>query len=198
MSISEDNGFLWQTLWNHADNAGLKQLRENPNVLFPGDTVVIPDKKPRFENAATDQLHSYVKKSNLAQVRLRLLDVRRRPRPNVQYTATVDAVVSTGHTDDAGYITLSVPPNASQLKLTVQDGSRTEDYNLPLGSIDPIEELSGVQQRLVNLGYPCGSEEDLGELTKTAIRAFQTERNLAVTGDLDDTTRQALKQIHGC
>lgn len=198
MSIAEDNGFLWQTLWNHADNAGLKQLRENPNVLFPGDTVVIPDKQPRLENAATDQLHQYVKKSNLAQVRLRLLDVKRRPRPNVQYTATVDAVVSTGNTDDAGYITLAVAPNASQLKLTVKDGSRTEDYNLPLGSIDPIEELSGVQQRLVNLGYPCGSEEDLGELTKTAIRAFQAERNLTVTGDLDDTTRQALKQMHGC
>jgi hypothetical protein len=198
MSIATNYGLLWETVWNHADNRGLKQLRKDPNILFPGDTVVLPDKTPRVEAAPTDQLNKYVKKNNRAQVRLRLLDLKRQPRANLQYTATVDGVGSSGQSDGDGYITLIVLPNARQLKLKVTDGSKTDEYSLPLGSIDPIEELSGAQQRLTNLGYPCGDEQGtLGELTKTAIGAFQKERNLTVTGDLDDATRQALQQIHG-
>ena len=53
MSIAAANGFLWDILWNHGDNATLKQLRKDPNVLFPGDTIVIPDKTQRIESAAT-------------------------------------------------------------------------------------------------------------------------------------------------
>jgi peptidoglycan hydrolase-like protein with peptidoglycan-binding domain len=37
----------------------------------------------------------------------------------------------------------------------------------------------------------------LGESTRGAIRAFQKERNLNVTGELDDATRQKLKEMHG-
>jgi LysM domain len=34
----------YETIWNHPKNAKLKQKRVNPNVLFPGDTLFIPDK----------------------------------------------------------------------------------------------------------------------------------------------------------
>ena len=198
MSIAEDCGFFWETIWNHADNTGLKRLRKDPNILFPGDIVVVPEKTPRVEPAPTDQLNKFVKKTTPAQVRLRLLDLKRKPRPNLQYVATVDGVNSSGQSDGEGYITVEAKPNARQLKLKVTDGSKSEEYTLPLGSIDPVEELSGVQQRLANLGYPCGSEQGtLGELTRTAIRAFQKEMNLTVTGQLDDATRQKLTQIHG-
>jgi hypothetical protein len=199
MSIAEEFGFTWETIWNHPDNADLKRLRKDPNILFPGDIAVIPDKTPRFETAPTDQLSKFLKKSPMAQVRLRLLDMKRQHRANVQYTATADGVISSGQSDGDGYITIPVPPKTHELKLTVSEGSKTDEYTLPLGSIDPIEELSGVQQRLANLGYPCGSEQGtLGELTKAALRAFQKEMKLNVTGNPDDTTRQKLKQMHGC
>lgn len=197
MNIADNYGFSWETVWNHPDNAELKQRRENPNVLFPGDVVVVPEITPRIEDAATDKRHIYVKKNNLAQVRLRLLDLKRRPRKNVRYVATGD-VVCDGQSDGDGYISLNVPPSAQEIKLKVTEGARTDEYTLPLGHIDPIEELSGVQHRLVNLGYSCGSEEGtLGEFTRAAIRAFQKERNLTVTGEIDDATRQALQEIHG-
>jgi peptidoglycan hydrolase-like protein with peptidoglycan-binding domain len=92
-----------------------------------------------------------------------------------------------------------VLPKTRELKLSVSEGSKTDEYTLPLGAIDPIDELTGVQQRLANLGYPCGSEQGTpGELTKAALRAFQKEMNLDGTGQLDDATRQKLKQVHGC
>jgi len=198
MSIAEDYGFSWKTIWNHADNAALNQLRQDPNILFPGDVVVVPDKTPRVEPKPTEQRHKFVKKISPAQVRLRLLDLKRQPRPNLQYVAIVDGASSSGKTDGDGYLTINVKPNARQLKLQVTEGSKTEEYTLPLGAIDPIDTLSGVQHRLANLGYPCGTEQgSIGPLTKTALRAFQKEMNLTVSGELDDATRQKLKEIHG-
>jgi N-acetylmuramoyl-L-alanine amidase len=198
MTIAEANGFLWETLWNHGDNAELKERRKDPNVLFPGDIVVIPELTPRIESAPTEERTTFVKKTNRVQVRLRLLDLKRNPRANIEYTATVDSIISSGRSDGEGYITLNVPPNASELKLKVTEGSKIDEYTLPLGSVDPIEELSGVQQRLTNLGYSCASEQGtLGELTRASIRSFQKEMNLRVSGDLDDATRQKLKEIHG-
>ena len=32
-SIAEQNGFLWDTIWDHGNNAGLKAKRKDPNVL---------------------------------------------------------------------------------------------------------------------------------------------------------------------
>lgn len=198
MSIAEAYGFFWETIWNHPDNAGLKQLREDLNILFPGDIVVIPEKTPRIATAPTDQLNKFVKKSVRVQVRLRLLDLKRQPRASVDYIATVDGINSSGQSDGDGYITISARPDSQQLKLKVTEGAKTDEYTLPLGSIDPIDELSGVQQRLTNLGYPCGSEQGTpGELTRAAIRAFQKEMNLNLTGELDDATRQKLEQFHG-
>lgn len=198
MSIAEEYGFLWQTLWNHPDNAELKRIRKDPNILFPGDIVAIPEKNRREEEAPTGKRSEFVKKIGRAQVRLRLLDTKRRPRPNVRFLAVVDGEASSGSSDGDGFITISVRLNARHLHLRVEQGSRIEEYNLSLGAIDPIAELSGVQQRLANLGYPCGSEQEtMGELTREAIRAFQKERNLEVTGQLDDATRQQLGALHG-
>jgi hypothetical protein len=198
MSIAANSGYLWETIWNHADNAQLKELRKSPNILLPGDVVVIPDKTPRVDARPTDATHKFVLKTELAQVRLRLLDHKRKPRPNIRYAADVDGAAFNGSTDADGYITLKVKSNAQSVTLNITDGSRKEQYTLPLGSIDPVDQLSGVQQRLVNLGYPCDGEEGtLGPQTQSAVRAFQAEMNLDVTGQLDNATRQKLEDLHG-
>src|SRR5262245_40948973 len=170
MSIAEAYGFYWETIWNHPDNAELKQRRKDPNILFPGDIVVVPDITPRVESAPTGTRTTFVKKTSRVQVRLRLLDMKRKPRANLEYVANVDGDISSGHSDGDGYITIPVRPNSDQLKLTVTEASKTDEYTLPLGYIDPLDELSGVQQRLTNLGYPCSLEQGtLGEITKAAI-----------------------------
>jgi Putative peptidoglycan binding domain len=198
MSIAAENGLLWDTIWNHPDNAQFKQLRKDPGILFQGDIVVIPDRTPRSENAPTDQNNKFVKRTVLVQVRLRLLDYKRRARGGVKFVATLDGVVTKGQSDGDGYITLTAQPTAKKLILKVTEGKRSQEYNLPLGYIDPIDEISGVQQRLVNLGYHCGSEEGtLGDLTRIAVGAFQKAMNLDVNSELDDIIRQKLQEIHG-
>lgn len=198
LSIAEDFGFAYETIWNHPNNADLKQKRNDPTILFAGDAVFVPDKTPRIEDKPVDELHKFVKKVAKAKVRLRLMDLKRQPRPSLPYVATVDGENMEGESDGDGYITLQVRPNAKHLTLKITEGDKTDTYELPLGSVDPITELTGVQQRLVNLGYPCGSEMGtLGDITKAAIRAFQKEAGLPETGDPDDATRAKLKELHG-
>ena len=198
LSIAESLGFFWETIWNHPDNARLRELRRDPNILLPGDKVIIPEKTPRVETKSTDGRATFVKKTVAVQVKLRLLDWKRKPRANVRYVATVDGIGSSGQADIDGYITLTVKPSCRDLTLKVMEGSKTDEYSLPLGFIDPIDEISGVQQRLTNLGFPYLSDQGMQEEgTTTPIHAFQKEMGLTVTGDVDDATRAKLKELHG-
>jgi len=44
-SIAKKYGFSsYKTIWDHGQNADLKKKRQNPNVIFPGDRLFIPDK----------------------------------------------------------------------------------------------------------------------------------------------------------
>jgi len=76
-SIAYQHGFFWETLWNHGDNAELKRDRKDPNVLHPGDLVMIPDLTLKEESCATEQVHEFRLKGVPARLNLKVL----RPKP---------------------------------------------------------------------------------------------------------------------
>lgn len=76
-SIAFQNGFFWETLWNHADNAELKEKRGDPNVLLEGDVVHIPDLTEGDESCASDQEHAFKLKGVPARLNLKI----QRPKP---------------------------------------------------------------------------------------------------------------------
>jgi hypothetical protein len=41
-AIARRHGITWQQLYNHPDNAEFRRKRPNPNLIFPGDVVMIP------------------------------------------------------------------------------------------------------------------------------------------------------------
>lgn len=197
-SIAEQYGFFWETVWNDPDNAELKRLRKDPNVLFPGDVVTVPDIRPREESRATDATHSFVRKGVPAKVKLRLVTLRQEPRPGLSYTAVIDDKIQSGASDGDGYIEFSIKPTAKQIVLTVVDQGREEKYEIPLGYMDPITELGGVRKRLGNLGFDCGPDAgSLDDNMRAALQAFQVSVNLPCTGELDDATRSKLQEVHG-
>ena len=44
-------------IYQHAKNADLRRLRPNPNILYPGDTVVIPAHELKSFVLATGKRH---------------------------------------------------------------------------------------------------------------------------------------------
>jgi len=74
-SIAGKYGHFPETIWNDPANAQLKSKREDePNILYAGDVVVIPDKRLKEESGATDERHRFVKKGVPVQFRLRLME----------------------------------------------------------------------------------------------------------------------------
>jgi hypothetical protein len=196
-SIAYEGGFSWNTLWNHPENAALRRLRKNPHILFPGDEVFIPEKRERSESVATGQRHRFVAMGVPERLHL-VLKKMGRPRANEPFTLIIDGRSFNGKTDASGTVDVAIAPNAAKAKLTIGAGDDLQVFELQLGHLDPVIEVSGAQARLNNLGFGCGAVDGiLGPRTRNAIRAFQDKCGLAATGDLDEATRNKLVAEYG-
>ena len=198
-SIADKTGFYWATLWNHTKNQDLRMQRENPNALLPGDQVFVPEKRQKEEQCNPTMRHVFRIRSIPVRFNLQLIDTEDKPRVGVAYTIVIDGKRYQGVTPDDGRISLIIAANASKATLTLEpdDGSR-EDYTFQLGYMNPIDDPGGIQGRLLNLGYYKGQiTGTIGDDTADAIRRFQQDRGLRVTGEIDDPTKSALAQRHG-
>jgi hypothetical protein len=193
-SIAAQSGFFSDTIWNHPQNSSLKQLREDMNVLSPGDEVFIPEKELKDESGATEQKHSFKKKGEPHKLKLKLLAMGK-PRANEDYVLEVGGQLFDGKTDAEGKIEKTIPGNARSGTLILRGGK--EKHTVKIGNLDPLDETSGVQQRLNNLGFSCGSESGkMNEATGQALKKFQIKHNLEVTGQIDDATKAKLKEFY--
>jgi len=196
LSIAENYGFFWETLWNHPNNAELKTKREDPTILYPGDVVFVPVKRLKEVKESTDQVHKYRMKNVPAKFHIRLLNDDDSPRANLNYVLEIDGQEFTGTTDGNGAISISIPPKAKNGKLVLTD--EDEEYDLYLGQLDPIDKNSGVQARLRGLGYYNGeTSQAVNPETEQAVKDFQEAYNLEPTGQIDDAFRSKLESIYG-
>ena len=189
-SIAAQAGVPWKTLWDHPDNADLRKNRKDPNVLYPGDIVTIPDKVLRDESRPTDASHKFVKRTEPTHIKLRLLQ-EDKPRAGVAYELQVDGQSVKGTTDSAGFLQEDIPPGSQSGLLLVGGGSVREIYTLGFGTLDPIDTDSGVRGRLQALGY------DVDDDFQAAVRAFQSKQQMDPSGNVDDSVRAKLKEIFG-
>jgi hypothetical protein len=194
-SVAERYGLFPDTVWDDPANADLKKLRKDPNVLKPGDVLVIRDKEAKEESGAAEQRHRFRKKGVPAKFRLQLMEDDE-PRANLDYVLEVDGGLFRGTTDGDGWLEQVIPPEAKKGVLLIGEEER---FELQLGHIDPVTEVSGAQSRLNNLGYDCGRPDGkLGDKTAAALRSFQQQQGLTVTGELDQATQDKLVEIHCC
>jgi peptidoglycan hydrolase-like protein with peptidoglycan-binding domain len=67
-----------------------------------------------------------------------------------------------------------------------------------LGHLDPFDSLTGLQQRLNNVGYPCGDPDGtLNPQTIDALTAFQRAHGLPADGKPTPDTQQKLRSVNG-
>lgn len=194
-SIAAKHGLLPETVWDDPANAQLKEERGDPNILFPGDVVVVPDKQAKEESGATEQRHRFRTHRGTVTLRLVLHDAGDEPIAGEACTLVVGERSFELTTDGDGMIEQVVTAGEQDGKLLV--GERV--LPLKIGHLDPIDEHAGQQERLTNLGYRAGKEDDADDpLFRSAVEEFQCDHDLTVTGVVDPETQGKLQEIHGC
>jgi hypothetical protein len=122
------------------------------------------------------------------------------PDAGVAYRVEIGPRKVSGEADSSGKIKISIMPNDRMGMLVIAPGTpREREIPLLLGGLDPLDALSGVAQRLNNLGYgpvSCGGDVSETELAD-ALGSFQKASGLKPTGRVDAASRDKLKEMHG-
>lgn len=202
-AIAAQYGFGdYTAVWNHPDNAGLKDLRGDPNVLLPGDTVAIPDKDTKQETGATAQRHRFTLAQTPLNVRLLLEEVYNKPVAGAPCSLTMNGTKADTTTDGEGTVEKRILTDLLHLTLTVNAGDSVYADTalvMSLGELDPVDVLSGQAGRLANLGYLPGTPEAVNDpVFQSALQEFQCDYKLLVDGDPGPNTQAKLMEVHGC
>jgi N-acetylmuramoyl-L-alanine amidase len=195
-SIALENGFrTWKTIYYHADNAELRRKRPNPNVLCAGDKVAIPAVATKEVSAASDKRHRFrAKGPSKWRLRVVIRDTAGNPTTGLAYKLEAGNVRLSGTTPNDGLIDTLLPADTEEALLEIAG----ERIRLTVGGLDPITRVTGVQQRLAQLGFDPGAIDGIvGPKTIGAVMAFQAAHpDLKPTGKIDDDTRRTLLAAH--
>ena len=192
-SIAFATGFFPGTIWDDPANADLKALRQDMNILNPGDVLVIPDKRPKEATGDTGRVHRYKLRGMPIQFVLRLTNGDE-PLAGLSYELQIDDKTHTGETDADGGLEHWIPPNSKRGVLRVAG----EEYPFQLGTLQPATTEDGVRDRLQNLAYLEPNSGDAG--LRAAIRAFKRKHcpdSPEPHDELTEADRAKLVEIHG-
>lgn len=194
-SIAFAHGLFPETVWNDSKNSRLKQDRKDPNVLKPGDEVYIRDREAKEESCSSDQKHRF-KRKGVPEKLIVYFQIKGEPIANENYVLDIDGVISEGTTGGDGKVEIFIPPDARKGTITFRDSG--EAYNLELGHLDPVTEITGIQGRLSNLGFYQGEiDGEMSDDLVKAIRAFQESNGMEPTGSPDKSLQDKLEQVYG-
>lgn len=198
--IAAEHGFAdWRTIYNDANNAEFRRLRPNPNLIFPGDRLFIPDKGNKSAPAPTGGESRFRAHRAGNTLELTLIDFEGNALTGKTGTLIVDGASRQVTTDGSGVLRASIPPQLTHAHLTIEGVTMA----LALGQLNPMDDadddgVSGVQGRLTNLGFYDGAIDGrLGDDTADAIRAFQRDNNLPESGEVNQSLKDKLRQKYG-
>lgn len=196
VSIAARGGLPVEELWNHPQNAALRQAREDPSVLLRGDRVFVPEPRQKFVDRQINQRHEFVRDVG---TRLQLKFTRERePCSNATCVFVLDGATTTRKTDKDGRVEFNVSAQATSAFVRLFDGMHEFCTELQIGSLEAHTSILGAAQRLKNLGYT--SQDPVGTMEPwliAAMKRFQSDSGLPSSDTLDKTTSERLRAAHG-
>ncbi|HVZ33356.1 MAG TPA: LysM domain-containing protein, partial [Polyangiaceae bacterium] len=208
--IAQRYGFKgWRKLWDAPENEKLRKKRGCPNVLRPGDEVVIPALAIYEITRPSDQTHRIVVAEAKIRVRVRLQDLAQKPLTQLGYdygyTLDVGGKREERHgsapTDVDGWLEERIPARATTLLLRLRKPKL--ELELPLSTFEPAYDpdtkealLAGVHTLLSFRGYASGPRGNgPSPERRRALATYQT-LELArkdASGEPDEETLQSLE-----
>jgi N-acetylmuramoyl-L-alanine amidase len=176
--------------------------RPHPEMLQPGERLVIPDLEPMKHSLATGRRHKLVVPVPKCKLRVTFLSSGRKP-----VSATSAEVIPERGPEEnveltSGGFETSISPlcGTAQVKVAASETAPQEvEWVLHLGHLPRIESDAGAFARLRNLGYYRKvTDEDDARERRSALEEFQHDQNLPMSGKLDDKTRAKIEEIYGC
>lgn len=193
--LAHDLGFDKDAVWNDDKNADLRASRPNPEMLYPGDVVYLPDQSPTPSPMAQGTENGYA--ADVPTVKVTVTFSNEDPAQSLANEAyEVDGLpVTSGTTDGNGEASFDVPVIVRDFTVTFT--AKEYAFHILVGSVDPPTEESGLRFRLANLGFyrRVADDEDADALAG-AISDFQKANSITVTGAIDDATRDAIVAAH--
>ncbi len=207
-SIAEEAGFAkFETIWDHPENAELKSLRKNPNILNPGDSIFIPDREEKTLDRPVEARHKFKKITEPLKVRIVLNRMYNDPYVNTPCTLLLGLDTTDLTSDGAGQIEKPIKRTTVDGDVKVKDQVKVQASTVPIerevafkiGFLDPVTEISGQVARLTNLGYYRGPDAPLdADEFLSAVEEFQCDNKLVVDGKCGPATQAKLVSVHGC
>ena len=188
----------WKRVWNDPKNQALRQKRKSPNILFPGDQLVVPGVDVHEMTVPTDASYRLRIEANAkVKVKLRLLDEKRELMKDALCQIFADEVLVLEKKVNDGMLECELPITAKQVILQATVGRRCVERVLQVSALDPADQISGVQARLSNLGWYNGEiDGQESELLAAAIQDFRDETGLRPGDQLDADLFTAIEREH--
>lgn len=195
----------WRAIWDHPENARLRETRPNPLLLAHGDAVFVPDDTGSVVVARTGSLARFQmapEPSDLRSVSLIIRDSRGNPFVEKRFQLSYGDGLMEGMTSDRGEINCFIPYNQSAPILSVfpRDGNDRLKlvWPLQLGWLEPVDTVAGIKGRLHNLGYRIETIDNTESIDlHEAVRLFRARNSLPVSQEIDSQFRQRLQEDHG-
>lgn len=128
-------------------------------------------------------------------IKIVLKDPQDNKYSNKKYEIRFGQKIISGNTDREGMIQQQIPANILQARLFVwlKDDEEKASFStiILFQDFESEDSIAGIQSRLQNLGYYAGKVDGvMGNMTKEAIKIFQSKNNLTVTGEIDSELSQ--------
>jgi len=192
------HGFDADDVWANPKNQELKDTRD-PNVLMPGDLLFIPDKRVQpSKPLGNGSTNAYTAAIPTVTMSLYLKSPDGAPLAAEPYEVHGVGDIIENVTQGDGLLELEVPVTIRVFQVTLPQQERSFDVHV--GHLCPTDQESGTAGQLASLGYldmpPHAGVGQIRDDFHAAVAMFQEDNDLAVTGEVDSGTRDAIDSAY--